>query len=81
MITQEFLDLLRCPLDPSHARLEAAADGLVCLRCRLKYRMHKDGFPIFLPEEAELPPGCDSLDRLPCKQQPAPAAPEKEGKP
>ena len=37
MISQELLDLLRCPNDPSHTRLEAAADGLVCQRCRLKF--------------------------------------------
>jgi uncharacterized protein YbaR (Trm112 family) len=71
MVTQEFLDLLRCPLDPSNSRLDLVGDGLVCQRCRLKYPV-KDGIPSMLPEEAELPPGCPSLDALPCRQ-PAPA--------
>ena len=31
MISQELLDLLRCPLDPGHARLECGPDGLAKL--------------------------------------------------
>ena len=68
MISQQLLDLLRCPLDPAReARLEVADGGLVCQRCRLKYPV-REGIPSMLPEEAELPAGCDSLDGLPCKQ-------------
>jgi uncharacterized protein YbaR (Trm112 family) len=68
MISQQLLDLLRCPLDPAReARLEAADGGLVCQRCRLKYPV-REGIPSMLPEEAELPAGCASLDALPCKQ-------------
>jgi uncharacterized protein YbaR (Trm112 family) len=68
MISQQLLDLLRCPLDPGHARLEQVADGLVCQRCRLKYPV-REGIPCMLPEEAELPPGIASLDGLPCRQK------------
>jgi uncharacterized protein YbaR (Trm112 family) len=73
MLTQEFLDLVRCPLDPGNTRLELAEDGgaLVCQRCRLRYPI-KDGIPSLLPEEAQLPPGCPSFDALPCRQ-PAPS--------
>jgi uncharacterized protein YbaR (Trm112 family) len=67
MVTQEFLDMLRCPLDPGHARLDLVDDGLVCQRCRLRYPV-KDGIASMLPEEAQLPPGCASLDALPCRQ-------------
>ena len=67
MISQQLLDLLRCPLDPGHTRLEAAADGLVCQRCRLKFPI-KEGIPCMLVEEAELPPGCASLNDLPCQR-------------
>jgi uncharacterized protein YbaR (Trm112 family) len=75
MVTQEFLDLLRCPLDPSSTRLDLVGDALVCQRCRLKYPV-KDGIPSMLPEEAELPPGCASLDALPCRvAAPTPGAP------
>lgn len=72
MISKDLLDILRCPLDPAHAaRLDEEADGLACQRCRLKYPI-KEGIPCMLPEEAQLPPGCDSLGALPCQQQPAP---------
>jgi uncharacterized protein YbaR (Trm112 family) len=67
MISQELLDILRCPYDPGHARLEAAPDGLVCQRCRLKFPV-KEGIPCMLVDEAELPPGCDSLSALPCQR-------------
>jgi uncharacterized protein len=68
MISQELLDMLRCPLDPGHqARLEAAGDGLVCQRCRLRYPV-REGIPCMLPEDAELPPGYDNLGALPCQQ-------------
>ena len=70
MIPEDLLDKLRCPLSPSEVRLEQAEDSLVCQRCRLKYPV-KDGIPSMLPEEAELPPGCASLDALPCRQVPA----------
>jgi len=71
MINQQLLDILRCPLDPSHTRLEQVAGGLLCQRCRLKFPV-RDGNPCMLPEEAELPPGCDSLADLPCQKAPAP---------
>jgi uncharacterized protein YbaR (Trm112 family) len=72
MVTQEFLDMLRCPLDPSNTRLDLVGDALVCQRCRLRYPI-KDGIPCMLPEEAELPPRCTSLDSLPCKHMEPPA--------
>jgi uncharacterized protein YbaR (Trm112 family) len=68
MISPELLEILRCPMDPSHTRLSAAEDHLVCQRCALKFKI-KDGFPVMVVEEAELPPGCDSLDQLPCRKQ------------
>jgi uncharacterized protein len=74
MIPQDFLDLLRCPLSPSEVRLEQTEDALVCQRCRLKFRM-KDGVPSLIVEEAALPPGCSSLDDLPCRRAPAEAHP------
>ena len=43
---------------------------LLCPRCQLRFPI-KDGFPVLVAEEAELPPGCPSLDRLPCQQPPA----------
>jgi uncharacterized protein YbaR (Trm112 family) len=68
MISQELLDMLRCPMDPSHTRLELADDHLNCQRCRLKFPI-KEGIPRMVVEEAELPPGCASLDQLPCQRE------------
>jgi uncharacterized protein YbaR (Trm112 family) len=73
MISPQLLDLLRCPLDPSNTRLDQTADGLVCQRCRLQFPV-REGIPCMLPEEAQLPPGCNSLDNLPCRKQHAPRA-------
>jgi len=68
MISQDLLDILRCPLNPSKTRLRLEGDRLVCERCALRFRI-KDGFPVLLPEEAELPPGCDNLKALPCQRE------------
>jgi uncharacterized protein YbaR (Trm112 family) len=72
MISQDLLNILRCPLDPSHTKLTLEADRLICQRCALKFRI-KDGFPILVVEEAELPPGCASIDQLPCQREPKPS--------
>jgi uncharacterized protein YbaR (Trm112 family) len=123
MISQDLLDILRCPLDPSHrplsvepgpggstahrlervppgevpptahqlkrvppgerppvpghsdrplessgTRLSLEGDALVCQRCRLKFAI-KDGIPNMVVEEAELPPGCESISQLPCQRE------------
>jgi uncharacterized protein YbaR (Trm112 family) len=67
MISQELLDILRCPLDPRN-RLTLESDRLVCSRCGVKFLI-KDGIPKLIPEEAELPPGCVSLGQLPCQRE------------
>lgn len=74
MISPQLLEILRCPLDPQHARLDLVESALVCQRCRLKFPIEK-GFPRMLVEEAELPPGCASLKELPCQR----GAPANEG--
>jgi uncharacterized protein YbaR (Trm112 family) len=69
MISQDLLDILRCPLDPSRTRLALEGDRLVCERCRLSFKI-KDGFPVLVVEEADMPPGCESLEQLPCQREP-----------
>jgi uncharacterized protein YbaR (Trm112 family) len=70
MISQDLLEILRCPLDPSHTRLEAAENSLICQRCRVRFPV-REGIPCMLIEEAELPAGCGSISALPCqKDQP-----------
>lgn len=68
MISQDLLDILRCPLDPSHTKLTLDAERLICQRCQLRFKI-KDGFPILVVEEAELPEGCASLEQLPCQRE------------
>jgi uncharacterized protein YbaR (Trm112 family) len=68
MITPELLEILRCPLDPSHTRLSLEENQLVCDRCRLIFKI-KDDFPVLVAEEAELPQGCSSLGDLPCQRK------------
>jgi uncharacterized protein YbaR (Trm112 family) len=68
MISPELLALLRCPMDPARqARLLDQETHLVCTRCALKFAV-RDGLPNMVVEEAELPPGCESREQLPCQQ-------------
>ena len=72
MISQDLLEILRCPMDPSHTRLTLEGDRLLCQRCALRFPI-KDGFPVLIVEEAELPPGCESLSQLPCQREARPS--------
>ena len=80
MISQELLDLLRCPQDPTRqARLADQETHLVCTRCGLKFAV-RDGLPNMVVEEAELPPGCESREQLACMHAPgAPGGSAGEG--
>ncbi len=63
---EAFLACLRCPLDPRReATLAREQSSLVCSGCRATFPI-KNGLPILIPEEAELPAGIESADRLPC---------------
>ena len=64
--------LIACPIcDMLHREVSVPVGGrLRCQRCRLVYPI-REGIPCMLPEEAQLPPGCASLDDLPCRKQPA----------
>jgi uncharacterized protein YbaR (Trm112 family) len=73
MTDDDFLNVLRCPMDPSRAaRLEQAHDGLLCQRCGVKYPS-KEGIPSLMIDEAVLPPGCSRAADLPCRRTPAEA--------
>jgi uncharacterized protein YbaR (Trm112 family) len=67
MISQDLLDILRCPLNPSNARLLPKENCLECEQCALRFPI-KDGFPILVVEEAEMPTGCESISQLPCQR-------------
>ena len=68
MIREDFLAILRCPLNPSQSKLLLDGNQLRCERCSLRFKI-KDGFPVLVVEEAELPAGCATLEELPCKRQ------------
>jgi uncharacterized protein YbaR (Trm112 family) len=69
MINQDLLEILRCPLNPSNARLVLKNGCLECEPCALRFKI-KDGFPILVVEEADLPAGCESTAQLPCQRSP-----------
>lgn len=60
-IDPELLVLLRCPVSRSPLRVEG--NFLVAEVGGLRYPI-RDGIPVMLPEEAELPDGVSSLDEL-----------------
>ncbi|HEY3789537.1 MAG TPA: Trm112 family protein [Urbifossiella sp.] len=61
-----FLAYLRCPIDPlREATLSREQGSLVCSSCCAAFPI-KNGLPILIPEEAELPAGIETADRLPC---------------
>ncbi len=67
MISPELMEILRCPMDPRQ-RLTLEGDRLVCQGCALVFKI-KDGLPILVAEEAELPAGCADLNQLPCQRE------------
>jgi uncharacterized protein YbaR (Trm112 family) len=62
-INPDLLEILVCPLGKSELQLDG--DRLICRRCGPTFAI-KDGIPIMLIEEAELPAGCSSIQDLPC---------------
>ncbi|HYH68279.1 MAG TPA: Trm112 family protein [Urbifossiella sp.] len=65
------LALLRCPLDPRRqATLSRDQQVLVCTGCHVQFPI-KNGLPILIPDEGELPDGVRSADRLPCRRRSA----------
>lgn len=51
-IDKELLEILACPVD--HAPVREEDDRLVCTSCRRRYPV-REGIPVMLVEEAELP--------------------------
>jgi len=69
MISQELLEILRCPIDPERkTSFVVEGERLLCPRCGVKFKI-KDGIPVLVVDEAELPAGCESLDKLACQHQ------------
>lgn len=60
-IDEQLLSMLRCPITLSKLRLEG--NVLVGEVGGLRYPI-KDGIPVMLPEEAQLPEGIESLEEF-----------------
>jgi hypothetical protein len=58
-IDSELLAILRCPV--TRSPLHQEGDFLVAETGGLRYPV-RDGIPVMLPEEAQLPPGVASLE-------------------
>ncbi len=56
MIPKELLEVLACPLCKEPVKLEE--EKLVCTKCGRRYPI-RDGIPVMLVEEAEVPEGED----------------------
>ena len=65
----EHLALLRCPIDPDRAALLTQNhDQLICERCRVCFPI-KQGLPVLIPSEGELPDGTPEMSGLPCQRR------------
>ena len=60
-IDPQLLEILRCPL--THSRLRLDNGWLIAEAGGLRYPI-RDGIPVMLIEEAQLPPDVKSLDEL-----------------
>lgn len=64
-----FLACLRCPLDPTReAPLRRVEQLLFCTECDVRFPI-KQGLPILVPEEGELPEGIAELSQLDCQRR------------
>jgi uncharacterized protein YbaR (Trm112 family) len=62
------LHLLRCPIDPKRESMLTREDMSLVCACHVKFPI-RQGLPILLSEEAELPNGVERIDHLPCQRQ------------
>jgi uncharacterized protein len=63
-----FLAQLRCPLDPEReATLTRVEQQLECSRCRVCFPI-KQGLPVLVPREGDLPAGTHEVSQLPCQR-------------
>lgn len=63
-----FLAQLRCPFDPRReATLTRDQQQLVCSLCAVRFPI-KQGIPVLVPDEGQLPTGLWELSQLPCRK-------------
>jgi uncharacterized protein len=54
-ISQELMEILRCPVCKARVHLQADMNGLKCESCRRVYPV-RDDIPVMLAEEAQIAP-------------------------
>jgi uncharacterized protein YbaR (Trm112 family) len=68
MLTEEYLAVLRCPIDPKReTKLILDDTRLLCEGCKVQFKV-REGFASLLPDEAKLPDACPSIEQLPCRR-------------
>lgn len=64
-----FLAQLRCPIDPEReATLSREEQELVCSSCSVRFPI-KQGIPVLIASEGELPAETRELSQLPCQRR------------
>ena len=64
-----FVAQLRCPLDPEReATLAREEQHLACSCCSAHFPI-KQGLPVLVPDEVELPGGMREVSQLPCQRR------------
>ncbi len=64
-----FLTQLRCPIDPAReATLSRDEQTLVCSGCSAHFPI-KQGLPVLVPDEVEMPAGLKEFSQLPCHRR------------
>jgi len=68
MIDEQYLSILRCPIDPEREAKLFIEDEIrvLCSRCRVHFKV-REGFVSLVVEEAALPADCPNIDSLPCR--------------
>lgn len=61
MIDKELLDILACPACKGDILYDQENEKLICQKCGRRYPI-RDGIPVMLIDEAELPEGKDKKD-------------------
>lgn len=68
----DLLAQLRCPFDPDREatllREHEQEQHLTCSRCAVQFPV-KQGLPVLIKTEAELPAGIREVSQLPCQRQ------------
>jgi uncharacterized protein YbaR (Trm112 family) len=67
-MSDEFIDTLRCPIDPTRATgLVREQQSLVCRQCLVRFPV-KLGIPVLLADEAQFPDDASAILSLPCQR-------------